>query len=160
MWFSGQAGSGVVLARRPDGTWSAPCSFSIKSGGLGLVYGIDYFDCVCVLNTAEAVDAYTSSELDIGARLQASAGPMGGKLDFGETPAVWTYTRSRGVYGGITLDGTKITEARKVNAEFYGKEVTGKQILEGGVEEQDGKGKWPAGAAKLMAAVATAEPRK
>ncbi|WXC66033.1 hypothetical protein SNK03_011818 [Fusarium graminearum] len=134
MYFAGTGGSGVVMARLPDGTWSSPSAFSVRSGSVGLVYGIDVYDCICVLNTAEAVDAYRKSEVNLGGAVALAAGPLGGNVNVGEVKPVWTYTKSRGVYGGLTVDGTVIKEKRDVNAEFYGREVSSDQILDGQIE--------------------------
>lgn len=134
MYFAGAGGSGVVMARLPDGTWSSPSAFSVRSGSVGLVYGIDVYDCICVLNTAEAVDAYRKSEVNLGGAVALAAGPLGGNVNVGEVKPVWTYTKSRGVYGGLTVDGTVIKEKKDVNAEFYGREVSSDQILDGQIE--------------------------
>jgi SH3 domain-containing YSC84-like protein 1 len=155
MWFAGTAGSGVVLARLADGTWSPPSAFSVKSAAFGVTLGIDHFDCVCVLNTKEAVDAYRTPELTMGGRMDLAAGPVGGKLDVGETKPVWTYTRSRGLYGGVTVDGTSIKEQSDSNAEFYGRSVTTAQILSGTIDAQSKPSQWPAGAAALTKVLAT-----
>ena len=106
MWISGTAGSGVVIARLPNGSWSPPSGFSVKSVGGGLVLGADFYDCVCVLNTQAAMDAYTTPEFSLGGRMDIAAGPMGGKVNVGDAPPVWTYTKTRGLYGGVTMDGT------------------------------------------------------
>ena len=55
MYFAGTAGTGVVIVRFPDGTWSPPSAFAVRSGSIGIVYGVDVSDCVCVLNTKDAV---------------------------------------------------------------------------------------------------------
>jgi lipid-binding SYLF domain-containing protein len=55
MYLAGAGGSGVVVARLPDGSWSPPSAFSVRSGSFGIVYGVDVYDCVCVLNTQAAV---------------------------------------------------------------------------------------------------------
>ena len=150
MCFAGTAGTGVVLARLPDGTWSPPSAFSVRSGGIGIVYGVDVFDCVCVLNTKAAVDTYSSSEFNLNGRLDLVAGPIGGKMGDGESSPVWTYTRSRGLYGGVTLESTGFKEQRKANAEFYGETITAAQILQGAVQAQKDSTQWPMGANKLM----------
>jgi lipid-binding SYLF domain-containing protein len=138
MYLAGAGGSGVVVARLADGSWSAPSAFSVKSGGVGVVCGVDVYDCVCVLNTQEAVDAYTKSEMSLGADVTAAAGPIGGTADLStkEVTPVWTYTKSRGLYGGVTVDGTVIREKSGVNAEAYGSKVTAGQIL-------NGEAQWP-----------------
>ncbi|KAJ4256896.1 hypothetical protein NW762_008992 [Fusarium torreyae] len=152
MYFAGAGGSGVVIARLPDGTWSSPSAFSVRSGSVGLVYGIDVYDCICVLNTQEAVDIYKKSEVNLGSAVALAAGPLGGNVNIGDVKPVWTYTKSRGVYGGLTVDGTVIKEKRDVNAEFYGSEVSSAQILEGQVS-----GGWSAGIQGLLEVVKIAE---
>ncbi|GKU21624.1 unnamed protein product [Fusarium langsethiae] len=134
MYFAGAGGSGVVIARLPDGTWSPPSAFSVRSGSVGLVYGIDVYDCICVLNTTEAVDAYRKSEVNLGGAVALAAGPLGGNVNVGGVKPVWTYTKSRGVYGGLTVDGTVTKEKKDVNAEFYEREVSSAQILDGQIE--------------------------
>lgn len=157
MYLAGSGGSGVIVARLPDGTWSPPSAFSVRSGGIGLVGGVDLYDCVCILNTQAAVDAYSKPEMKIGGTV---AGPIGGSADMKEVKPVWTYTKSRGLYGGLTVDGTVIKEKPEANAEFYGSEVTAAQILQGKIEVQDGATKWPAGAEQLTEVLKLAEGKR
>jgi len=157
MWFAGTAGSGIVFARLTDGSWSPPSAFSVKSAAFGLTLGIDHFDCVCVLNTQEAVDSYHKSELTIGGRMELAAGPVGGAMKGSETKPVWTYTRSRGLYGGLTIDGTAIKTQDEANTEFFGAQVSASEILSGLVEAQSSKAQWPAGAARLTGILSALE---
>jgi lipid-binding SYLF domain-containing protein len=157
MYLAGSGGSGVVVARLPDGTWSPPSAFSVRSGGIGLVYGVDVYDCVCVLNTEAAVEAYSKPEMKFDGAVAFAAGPVGGTADMKEIKPVWTYTKSRGLYGGVTVDGTSIKEKADANAEFYGSKVTAAQILKGGIQAQDGSSKWPAGAKQLIEVLKLAE---
>ena len=157
MYLAGTGGSGVVVARLPDGTWSPPSAFSVRSGGIGLVYGVDVFDCVCVLNTQAAVDAYAKSEMNLGGAVALAAGPVGGNANMKEVKPVWTYTRSRGLYGGLTVDGTLIKEKPDANADFYGHKITAAEILKGEVHPQEGPSKWPAGAQQLHEVLRMAE---
>ncbi|KAH6887762.1 hypothetical protein B0T10DRAFT_607635 [Thelonectria olida] len=162
MYLAGAGGSGVVVARLPDGSWSPPSAFSVRSGGIGLVYGVDVYDCVCVLNTQAAVDAYTSSEMSLGGSLALAAGPMTmngstASAKGEDVKPVWTYTKSRGLYGGLTVDGTVIKEKPDVNADFYGAKVGPAQILRGEVQVQAGPSKWPAGALQLTEVLKMAE---
>lgn len=157
MYFAGSGGSGVVVARRPSGTWSPPSAFSVRSGGIGLVYGVDVYDCVCVLNTQAAVEAYSKPEMSLGGALALAAGPIGGTANIKEAKPIWTYTKSRGLYGGLTVDGTVIKEKADTNADFYGSKATAAQILKGEVEAQDGATQWPTGAKQLTEALKMAE---
>lgn len=149
MYLAGSGGSGVVVARLPDGTWSPPSAFSVRSGSFGLVYGVDVFDCVCVLNTQAAVDAYTNPGVNLGVGLALAAGPVGGNANTTEVKPIWIYTKSRGLYGGLTVDGTVIKEKPEANADFYGSKLSIAQILRGEVTAQNGVRQWPAGAQKL-----------
>lgn len=99
---------------------------------------MDVYECVCVLNTAEAVAAYSSPDLDIGAAAAFAAGPISTTAGGPNSSAgakdikpVWTYTRSLGLYGGVTVDGTFIKERKDVNAEAYGVGVGVERILQG-----------------------------
>jgi lipid-binding SYLF domain-containing protein len=146
MWLAGSGGSGVVVARLPDGSWSPPSAFSVKTGGVGLVLGVDVFDCVCVLNTQNAVNAYAEPQMAISG---AVAGPIGKTADMEEVKPVWVYTKSLGLYGGLTVDSTIIKARPDANAEFFGSDVSTAQILKGDVQPQAGASKWPAGGKKL-----------
>jgi len=157
MWMAGAAGSGVVVSRLADGTWSPPASFSVRSGGVGLVYGVDVYDCICVLNTQAAVDAYTNPEMQLGGAATIVAGPIGGTPDTKDVKPVWTYTKSRGLYGGLTVDGTLIKENPEANADFYGEKITTAQILMGEVQAHNGAKHWPAGAKQLTEVLKLAE---
>lgn len=143
MYLAGAGGSGIVVARLPDGSWSPPSAISVRSGGFGLVYGVDVYDCVCVLNTTAALEAYTKSEVNLGGAVSLAAGPIGGTANIGDVKPVWTYTKSRGIYGGLTVDGTVIKERSETNASFYGAKVTAEQILRGEVQTQTAADKWP-----------------
>lgn len=137
MYLAGAGGSGIVIARLPDGSWSAPSAFAVRSGAIGLVYGVDVYDCVCVLNTAKAVESYAKPEMSLGGGVALAAGPLGGTASIKEVKPVWTYTKSMGLYGGVTVDGTLIKEKKAMNAEYYGSEVTAAQVLRGETSAQD-----------------------
>jgi lipid-binding SYLF domain-containing protein len=149
MYLAGAGGSGVVVARLPDGSWSPPSAFSVRSGGFGIVYGVDVYDCVCVLNSQAAVDAYTKTEVTLGSGVALTVGPMSVTPKTRGMAPVWVYTKSRGLYGGASVDGTVISQRSELNADFYGVEITSEQILKGEVAIQDGATKWPAGALQL-----------
>ncbi|CAM1500393.1 Fc.00g095550.m01.CDS01 [Cosmosporella sp. VM-42] len=160
MYIAGTGGSGVVIARLADGTWSPPSAFSVRSGGIGLVYGMDVYDCVCVLNTQEAVDAYTKSEMSLGGAATIAVGPMGGNVNMKDAKPVWTYTKSRGLYGGVTMDGTVIKERPDANARFYGSKVTAAQILKGKVEAERGDSQSAIGVKKFYEVLKVAEGKE
>ncbi|KAF2420979.1 hypothetical protein EJ08DRAFT_598003 [Tothia fuscella] len=160
MYLAGAGGSGVVVARLPNGTWSPPSAFSVRSGSFGLVYGVDVYDCVCVLNTQEAVNAYTKSEVNMGGAVSLAAGPLSIPTNVKDVKPVWVYTKSKGFYGGLTVDGTVISERADANEAFYGGKVSSEQILRGEVRNQEDVKKWPLGATKLTETLKLAEGKK
>ncbi|KAK4120580.1 hypothetical protein N657DRAFT_579558 [Parathielavia appendiculata] len=82
---TGSSGSGILIARLPDSTWSPPSAIQITSIGAGFVAGVDIYDCVIVINTREALNLFTKTRLSLGSDLAVTAGPYGagGALDWG-----------------------------------------------------------------------------
>ena len=82
---AGSSGSGILVARLPDGSWSPPSGIQITSIGTGFVAGVDIYDCVIVINTREALDMFTKMRLSLGSDLAVTAGPFGagGALGWG-----------------------------------------------------------------------------
>lgn len=82
---TGATGSGVLVARTTDGSWSPPSGIQVHSVGAGFVVGLDIYDCVVVINTREALNAFTRTRMSLGSDLAVAAGPWGagGSVDFG-----------------------------------------------------------------------------
>lgn len=82
---SGATGSGVLIARLPDGSWSPPSGIQVHSLGGGFSIGVDIYDCVCVINSQEALAAFMNTRVSLGSDLAVVAGPYGagGAVDFG-----------------------------------------------------------------------------
>ncbi|KAM0793331.1 hypothetical protein ACM66B_000787 [Microbotryomycetes sp. NB124-2] len=135
---SGSGGSGIVLARHDSGGWSAPSGILLHTIGFGFLAGIDVYDVVLILRTQAAVDAFTHPRVSLGAELGVTAGPMGAghvletSIDKSPSP-VWAYTKSRGAYVGVALEGTVFIERNDENARSYGREVKASEILAGNV---------------------------
>ena len=147
--FSGQGGWGVVVARTGKG-WSGPSAIGTGGAGFGFQVGAQVTEFVIVLNTPEAVDAFArGGNVAIGAELSAAAGPVGRALaaDVMPVAAVYTYSRSQGLFAGVSLEGQVIAARDGANEEYYGRAVTPKQIL-------SGNAKPPAGASRLTKALA------
>jgi len=147
---SGRGGSGVVVARTGKG-WSGPSSIGTGGAGFGFQIGAEQTEFVFVLNTHEAVRAFAQGgNVQLGADISAAAGPVGRTAEADVTPvaAVYTYSRSQGLFAGVSLEGTVIAARDETNAEYYGRSVTPGQIL-------SGKVKVPAGAKKLQKVLAS-----
>lgn len=78
-------GSGVLIARLPDGSWGPPSAIQVHTLGAGFLVGLDIYDCVCVINTKEALSAFTRTRVALGTEVSVAAGPFGagGKVDVG-----------------------------------------------------------------------------
>ncbi len=97
---TGASGSGVLVARLPDGSWSPPSGIQVHSVGAGFVIGLDIYDCVVVISTKEALQAFTSTRMSLGSDLAVAAGPWGagGALDWG-VPRSSSKSAERGADG-------------------------------------------------------------
>ena len=108
--FSGKGGQGVVVARIGHG-WSGPSFIGLGGAGWGLQVGAQVTDFIFVLNNDSAVRAFSrDGNLKLGADVSAAAGPVGRDLqaDVTTTAAVYTYSRSKGLFAGVSLEGAII----------------------------------------------------
>jgi lipid-binding SYLF domain-containing protein len=146
--FSGKGGHGVVVARTGHG-WSGPSFVGTGGAGWGLQIGAEMTDFVIVLNNEDAVRAFSrGGNVTIGADVSAAAGPVGraAEADVTPTAAIYTYSRSKGLFAGISLEGAVIGTRKEANARYYGRSVSASDILHGRVVA-------PAGASRLRSAL-------
>jgi len=131
--FSAKGGQGVVVARTPRG-WSGPSFIATGGGGWGLQAGAQVTDFVIVLNTEAAVQAFSrGGNVTIGVDLTAAAGPVGRTAAGAVMPraAVYSYSRSKGLFVGVSLEGAVIGTQRQSNFNYYEKLVRADSILSG-----------------------------
>jgi lipid-binding SYLF domain-containing protein len=137
--LSGKGGQGVVVARTPDGGWSDPSFIGTGGAGWGLQIGAQITEFVFVLNTREAVRAFSrDGNVTIGVDVGAAAGPVGRNLQAGVMPraAIYTYSRSEGLFAGASLEGAVIATQKTANTRYYGRPVRASDILQGRVRSQ------------------------
>ena len=138
--FSGQGGTGVVVARTRNG-WSGPSAIGTGGAGFGFQIGGEVTEFVMVLNTDAAVQAFSRDvNVTLGGDISVAAGPIGRTAAAGLTPvaAIYTYSRSQGLFAGISLQGAVIGTRNDANAEYYGRRVTPEEILSGKVPPPPG----------------------
>jgi lipid-binding SYLF domain-containing protein len=138
--ISGRGGSGVVVARIRNG-WSGPLAIGTGGAGFGFQIGVEVTEFVMVLNTDAAVKAFSAdANVTLGGDLSVAAGPIGRHAEAAVTPvaAVYTYSRSQGLFAGISLEGTVIGTRNDANAAYYGRRVTAREILSGKVAHPPG----------------------
>ncbi|XP_078398000.1 SH3 domain-containing YSC84-like protein 1 [Cetorhinus maximus] len=134
-----RGGSGIVLGRLPDGRWSAPSAIGIAGLGGGFEIGIEVSDLVIILNQKRAVDAFAKGgNLTLGGNFTVAIGPIGRNLEgdvaIRSSAAVYTYCKSRGLFAGISLEGSCLIERKETNRKFYCQDIRACSILYGDVE--------------------------
>ncbi len=148
----GRHGRGVLLVRAKDGGWSDPSFIDIKGGSIGWQAGIQSADVILVFRTPRSIENITEGQFTLGADAGIAAGPLGRTAEASTDSAlkaeILSYSRSRGLYAGLTLQGSSIQEDRKANQEFYGTAISPKEIFAGKATAV------PEAAAKLRSALA------
>src|SRR5579872_5882058 len=130
-------GRGLASCRTPKG-WSAPAFFSVKGGSFGLQIGGQAVDLVMLIMNDGGMQKLLSSQFKLGADASVAAGPVGrhaaADTDWKMRAQVLSYSRARGIFAGIELNGAVIRQDKDSTREFYGHMVTSKASLEGEVE--------------------------
>lgn len=145
---SGKGGQGVVVARGGRG-WSGPSFIGTGGAGYGFQIGAEVTEFVFVLNTRAAVRAFSrDGNITLGADASAAAGPVGRDAHAAVMPtaAIYTYSRSKGLFAGVSLEGAVLATQKTANTRYYGRPVRADAILNGRVSP-------PPGASRLIAAL-------
>jgi lipid-binding SYLF domain-containing protein len=132
--FGGRGGTGVMLVRQPDGRWSNPLFIGIGAGSFGFQFGIQATDMVFVFTTRRSVEGVAGGKLTLGADAAAAAGPVGrsatAATDVTLGAEVYSYSRSQGLFAGVSLEGTYLFVRKSANERFYGKpDILGSEVL-------------------------------
>ncbi|XP_048084630.1 SH3 domain-containing YSC84-like protein 1 isoform X3 [Alosa alosa] len=137
--ITARGGSGIVIARLPDGRWSAPSAIGIAGLGGGFEIGLEASDFVIILYQKRAVEAFSKGgNLTFGGNCTVAVGPLGRNLEadvaLRSTAAVFSYCKSRGLYAGVSLEGSYLVERKETNRKFYGRDIRASAILNGDVD--------------------------
>ncbi|CAL1708769.1 unnamed protein product [Somion occarium] len=140
--FSARAGSGIVIARLDDGSWSAPSAIGTAGLGVGGQAGAELTDFLVVLNSKSAVRSFMAAgSLTLGGNLSIAVGPlgrngeaMGAVNSGGKMAAMYSYSKTRGLFGGVSIEGSVIVERQDANAQAYRSDVSARQLLSGSVD--------------------------
>ena len=138
--ISGRGGTGVLVTRTKNG-WSGPSAVGTGGAGFGFQIGAEVTEFVMILNTDAAVQAFSRDvNVTLGGDISVAAGPIGRTASAAVTPvaAIYTYSRSQGLFAGVSLEGTVIGTRNDANAEYYGRQVTPEEILSGKVPPPPG----------------------
>jgi lipid-binding SYLF domain-containing protein len=151
--LGGKHGKGVATCRTASG-WSAPAFFTIGGGSAGFQIGLEGVDLVMILQNEKGMQHLIASKFEIGADASAAAGPVGrhasANTDWKLDTEVLTYSRSKGAFAGISLEGASIRRDDDSTREMYGAKVSTQRVLDGSVPA-------PAEAGQFLAAVRNAK---
>jgi lipid-binding SYLF domain-containing protein len=128
----GIRGRGVISARN-NGAWSAPAFLTLTGGSFGLQIGGEAADIILVINDRRGLENLISNQFKLGADAAVSAGPVGrdaqAATDLQLRAQILSYSRARGLFAGVTVNGSTVRPDRDANERFYGKRLETKQIL-------------------------------
>jgi len=149
-FIGGKYGKGLLMRHDPKtGRWSPPAFYSIAAASYGLQFGGQSTDLVLVIMNNQGMKGIIKSEFTLGGDASVAAGPVGRKaqanVDVELKSAIYSYSRSRGAFIGISLEGSKLNSLLEYNEGYYGKALTPRQIL------FKGKARAPKSALTLMA---------
>jgi SH3 domain-containing YSC84-like protein 1 len=136
--FGGSHGKGVATCRTESGRWSAPAPITITGGSWGLQLGGQAVDLVMIVTNEDGMQHLISSHFKLGAEASAAAGPVGrdagADTDWKMRAEVLTYSRARGIFAGIDLNGAAVTQDKDETRILYGSFVPFGDILSGKVQ--------------------------
>ncbi len=134
--FGAENGRGIATCRTADG-WSAPAFFTITGGSWGLQIGIDGVDLVMIIQNDRGMQHLINSNFELGGDASAAAGPVGrhasADTDWKLETEVLTYSRARGAFAGVTLNGAAIRRDSDSTEAIYGRDISTRHILQGDV---------------------------
>ena len=133
----GEYGRGFVACRQGSG-WTAPAAIKVEGGSFGFQIGGSETEVVMLVMNEKGMNRLLTNKFTLGADASVAAGPVGrsakAKTDAAMTAEILSYSRSRGLFAGVSLSGATLREDDSANKDMYGKELTNKEILRGKVE--------------------------
>jgi lipid-binding SYLF domain-containing protein len=138
----GRRGHGVLVVRDKDGRFTSPTFITMTGGSFGWQWGVQSTDIMLVFTTRKGVEHITGGKFTLGADASVAAGPVGrqasASTDMSFKAEVYSYSRSRGVFAGLSVDGTALTIDDDANDVFYGKtDIQASDIISGKVRSDD-----------------------
>ena len=133
--FGGRRGRGLISIRGKDGTWASPSFITLTGGSVGFQAGVQSADVILVFRTRGGVDSIVNGKFTLGGDASVAAGPVGrsaqASTDEQLKAAIYSYSRARGLFAGVSLDGTRLAIDNHSNAAVYGGDYTARAIVEG-----------------------------
>ena len=131
----GRRGHGLLSVKTADGTWSAPSFVKLTGGSVGFQAGVQSADVVLVFRSDRGLDSIVNGKVTLGADAAVAAGPVGrsaATATDGQLKAeIWSWSRARGLFAGVALDGAVLSIDDAANEAAYGRDTTPRMIFEG-----------------------------
>jgi len=135
--IGGRHGLGLIAVKTADGTWSNPSYIRMSGGSIGFQIGVESTDVILVFRTQRGVDSIVHGKFTLGADASVAAGPVGrdahAATDAQLKAEIYSYSRSRGLFAGVALDGSVLGIDNDANQAVYGEGMTPRRIFAGGV---------------------------
>ena len=133
--FGARRGRGLVSVKNPDGTWSNPSFVTLTGASIGFQAGVQSADVVLVFRSDRGLDSIVNGKITLGADAGVAAGPVGrnaATTTDGQLKAeIWSWSRARGLFAGVALDGAVLSIDDAANEAVYGRDTTPRMIFEG-----------------------------
>lgn len=140
--LGGRHGKGVVSVKTADGVWSNPVFIKITGGSVGWQAGVQATDVILVFRSQRGLDTLVNGKFTMGADASVAAGPVGrtaaAATDGNLKAEIYSYSRSRGLFAGVALDGSVIRIDHRANQAIYGRGITPRRVFAGGVTNVPG----------------------
>ncbi|BAU53351.1 lipid-binding SYLF domain-containing protein [Mucilaginibacter gotjawali] len=135
----GKRGRGIAMVKLGNGKWSDPVFITLTGGSFGFQIGVQSVDLVMIFRHKGVLTKVKNGDFTIGGDASAAAGPVGrstsANTDYAMKAEVYSYSRSRGLFAGITINGSNLGIDKKANANFYGSDISSEDIF--GMEKND-----------------------
>ena len=129
----GKRGRGVAMVKMDDGKWSDPVFVTMTGGSVGAQIGVQSVDLVLVFRHKGVLAKVKNGDFTVGGDASAAAGPLGrstsANTDYKLDAEIYSYSRSRGLFAGVSINGSNLAIDKTANANFYGDDLTAKEIF-------------------------------
>lgn len=131
--IGGKRGRGIALVKNDDGSWGDPLFVTLTGGSVGFQIGVQSVDLILIFKHKNTLLEMGNGTFTLGGDISATAGPVGrnssASTDYKMEAEVYSYSKSKGLFAGISLSGSSIAVDKKFNPSFYGKPLTPDEIL-------------------------------
>lgn len=132
--IGGKRGKGIATVKLADGTWSNPVFITLTGGSIGFQIGVQAVDLVLIFKNKGVLTKVKNGDFTIGGDISASAGPVGrsstASTDHSFEAEVYSYSRSKGLFAGISINGSNLAIDKTSLANFYGSGTTSQKVFE------------------------------